>query len=143
MLRSPFYTYWQSRYYRAVQNENFGAAMLSLKSISKHFGGLMPPYWGLELAKVRQSLGQYDKAAIVLDEIVASIKKSKKYNEDTKSFLFKHLERTHSEVLKAKYEITENVQVDGVTYVDLTKVDFSKVDRVLLDGWPLGSRDDV
>jgi hypothetical protein len=30
-----------------------------------------------------------------------------------------------------------------VRYVDLAKLDFSKVDRVLLDGWPLGSRDDV
>jgi hypothetical protein len=139
-LRSPFYAYWQRKYYRSVQKEDFGTAMSSLKNISKHFNGLMPPYWGLELAKIRQSLGQYDKAATVLDELVVSINKSEKYNGDTKKFLFKHLEKTHSEVLKMKHGITGNVKIDGVIYVDLSEIELSKVDQLLLEGWPLEMR---
>lgn len=142
-LRSPFYAYWQRKYYRSVQKEDFRTAMLSLKNISKHFNGLMPPYWGLELAKIRQSLGQYDKAATVLGELVVNIKKSKKYSDDTKKFLFKHLEKTHSEVLKVKHGITETVKIDGVIYVDLSEIDLSKVDQVLLEGWPLEIRKGV
>lgn len=114
--------------------------MSCLKKISKHFNGLMPPYWALELAKIRQSLGQYHKAATVLDELVISIQKSEKYNGDTKKFLFKHLEKTHSEVLKKKHALTENVKIDGVIYVDLSEIDLSKVDQLLLEGWPLEMR---
>ncbi|SEL10469.1 Tetratricopeptide repeat-containing protein [Roseovarius nanhaiticus] len=136
-IKSPVYAYWQRIYYQAVKQEDFHTALKALKRISDKHKGMMPPYWALELAKVRLSLGQFDRAENVVEEIAESIKNSKTYNHDTKLFLLKHIERTHSAALKGKHGVADLLKAEGVQYIRVEEIDFTRVDPILSVGWPL------
>ncbi|MDP0927024.1 hypothetical protein Q0601_07570 [Paracoccus onubensis] len=136
-IKAPIYAYWQRKYYQAVEKQDFKAALYSLKKISSRYKGSLPPYWALELVNVRLSLGQFNRAVKVIEDIVASVNDNPNYSHDTKLFLLKHIEKPHSEALKGKYGIDGHVRVDGVRYVDIDEINFSKVDPTFRFGWPL------
>ena len=136
-FKKPVYTYWQHKYYRSIEKEDFRSALKCLRNINQSFKGVLPPYWALELAKVRFSIGHFDKALSVIKEISISIDQSINYNEDTKLFLFKHLEKTHSDILKKKYNINTPTKIESVKYVNISDINFNNVDPVLRKGWPL------
>ena len=136
-IKNPIYTYWQYKYYRSIERQDFRSALKALKKIYIRFNRALPPYWALELAKVRLSLGQFDKSLETLNSVVSSIKNSLNYNDDTKMFLLKHIEKTHSAALKGKYSLDDSLKIEGVNYIDIKDIDFSKVDPIFREGWPL------